>query len=206
MSLMINQNITAINAWRNLGKTDRAMSRTMEKLASGLKINRAADDPSGLIISEQMRAQVVGLKAAITNSEKGVSMVQTAEASLDKMHTLLDKMRALALDSANSAVNDANMLAANQSEVTNILETIDRIASNTTYGTKKLINGDNALQTNIDSRANGLGKVVSADANDGAYALNISEVTSARIQTGTLLTTMGLQYTDGLSSLSLIHI
>jgi flagellin len=145
MSLMINQNITALNAWRNLNKTDREMSGVMEKLSSGLRINKAADDPAGLVISEQMRAQVVGLKAAIKNSEKGVSMIQTAEAALDKIHSLLDKMRGLALDSANSATNDDNMLAANQAEIDNILETITRISEMTQYGTKKLLNGDNAV-------------------------------------------------------------
>jgi flagellin len=143
MSLMINQNITSLNAWRNLNKTDRSMSATMEKLSSGLRINRAADDPSGLVTSEQMRAQVVGLKAAIKNSEKGISMIQTAEAALDKVHGLLDKLRGLALDSANVAANDDNMLTANQAEVRNILDTITRISDNTQYGTKKLLDGTN---------------------------------------------------------------
>jgi len=136
---MINSNITALNAWRNLNKTDRSMSVTMEKLSSGLRINRADDDPSGLVISEQMRAQVVGLKAAVKNSEKGISMIQTAKAALDKVHALLDRARALAIDSANTATAAATMLAANQSEVTNILDTIDRIASDTQYGTKTLL-------------------------------------------------------------------
>jgi len=153
MSLMINQNITALNAWRNLGKTDREMSKTMEKLSSGLRINRAADDPSGLIISEQMRAQVVGLKAAVKNSEKGISMIQTAEGALDKVHGLLDKMRGLALDSANSATADDNMLAANQAEIDNIIETIRRISDDTQYGTKKLLNGDNANTATVTTAA-----------------------------------------------------
>ncbi|MBI5016514.1 MAG: hypothetical protein HZB55_13625 [Deltaproteobacteria bacterium] len=200
MSLMINQNITALNAWRNLGKTDRSMSSTMERLSSGLRINKASDNPSGLVISEQMRAQVAGMKAAIQNSEKGVSMIQTAEAALDKMHTLLDKMRGLALDSANSAVNDKNMLAANQAEVTNILETISRIAANTQYGTKRLLDGSNALQTTFDSRANGVGSVVSADAADGAYAIAVGVKTAGSVTAGTTLTDMGLAYVGGDSS------
>ncbi|MBI5016512.1 MAG: hypothetical protein HZB55_13615 [Deltaproteobacteria bacterium] len=200
MSLMINQNITSLNAWRNLNKTDRSMSATMEKLSSGLRINKAADNPSGLVISEQMRAQVAGLKAAITNSEKGVSMIQTAEGALDKVHSLLDKMRGLALDSANSATADAKMLAANQAEVTNILETISRIASNTQYGTKKLLDGSNALQTTFDSRANGVGSVVSADAADGAYAIAVGVKTAGSVTAGTTLTDMGLAYVGGDSS------
>ena len=145
MSLMINSNVTALNAWRNLNKTDRSMSATMEKLSSGLRINKAADDPAGLVVSEQMRAQVVGLKAAVKNSEKGISMIQTAEAALDKVHALLDKMRGLALDSANTATSDTTMLAANQAEVSNIIETITRISDNTQYGTKALLDGSNEV-------------------------------------------------------------
>ena len=178
MSLMINQNITALNAWRNLSKTDREMSGTMEKLSSGLRINRAADDPSGLIISEQMRAQVVGLKAAVKNSEKGISMIQTAEAALDKMHSLLGKMRALALDSANSATADENMLAANQAEIDNILDTITRIAENTQYGTKTLLDGTNANTATVLS-ADGTGvistNVVKSTLDTGVYNLTITE-------------------------------
>ncbi|MDF1555892.1 MAG: hypothetical protein P1P84_22650, partial [Deferrisomatales bacterium] len=155
MSLMINQNITSLNAWRNLNKTDRMMSSTMEKLSSGLRINKAADDPSGLVISEQMRAQVVGLNAAIKNSEKGISMIQTAEGALDKVHGLLDKMRGLALDSANSATSDANMLAANQAELDNIIDTITRISDNTQYGTKKLLDGTNAVTGTLTAGSTG---------------------------------------------------
>lgn len=181
MSLMINQNITALNAWRNLNKTDREMSGVMEKLSSGLRINKAADDPAGLVISEQMRAQVVGLKAAIKNSEKGVSMIQTAEAALDKMHSLLDKMRGLALDSASSATSDENMLAANQAEIDNILETLTRISEMTQYGTKKLLNGDNANTAEVNSAgATGLADaaVVSSTLATGTFNLTITENTA----------------------------
>ncbi|MDF1555895.1 MAG: flagellin [Deferrisomatales bacterium] len=181
MSLMINQNITALNAWRNLAKTDREMSNTMEKLSSGLRINKAADDPSGLVISEQMRAQVVGLNAAMKNSEKGISMIQTAEAALDKMHNLLDKMRGLAIDSANNATSDDNMLAANQAEIDNIIATINRISDNTQYGTKKLLDGTNANGSTVTSAA-GTGITTSnitdvTGLDDGVYNLVVTENT-----------------------------
>ncbi|MEW6490595.1 MAG: flagellin [Thermodesulfobacteriota bacterium] len=182
MSLMINQNITSLNAWRNLSNTNRMMSSTMEKLSSGLRINRAADDPSGLVVSEQMRAQVVGLKAAVKNSEKGISMIQTAEASLDKVHTLLDQMRALALDSANNATNDANMLAANQAEIQNAIETISRIASNTQYGTKKLLDGTNNNNSVVSSAGTtGLtsGNVEASTLATGNHSLVITAATAA---------------------------
>ncbi len=178
MSLMINQNITALNAWRNLGKTDRNMSSTMEKLSSGLRINKAADDPSGLVISEQMRAQVVGIQAAIKNSEKGISMIQTAEAALDKMHGLLDKMRGLAIDSANNATADDNMLAANQAEIDNIIATLTRIADNSQYGTKKLLDGSNANGATVTSAAGtGIATTAITDVtglDDGVYNLAIT--------------------------------
>ncbi len=182
MSLMINQNVTALNAWKNLNKTDREMSSTMEKLSSGLRVNRAADDPAGLVISEQMRAQVVGLKAAVKNSEKGISMVQTAEAALDKVHGLLGQMRSLALDSANAATNDEKMLAANQAEIENAIQTISRIAQNTQYGTKRLLDGSNAAAKSVtvgDGAAMGIAKVLAFDirsTNAAALALRSTAV------------------------------
>ncbi|MBI5444227.1 MAG: flagellin, partial [Deltaproteobacteria bacterium] len=192
MSLMINQNITSLNAWKNLNKTDRSMSSTMEKLSSGLRINKAADDPSGLVVSEQMRAQVAGLKAAVKNSEKGISMIQTAEGALDKVHSLLDKMRSLALDSANSATNDTNMLAANQAEIQNAIETITRISDNTQYGTKKLLDGSNNNNA-VLSAAGGTG-LTSSDVEastlaTGNHTLVISAATAASttIGAGTLI-------------------
>ena len=187
MSLMINQNITSLNAWRNLSNTNRMMSGTMEKLSSGLRINRAADDPSGLVVSEQMRAQVVGLKAAVKNSEKGISMIQTAEASLDKVHTLLDQMRALALDSANNATNDDNMLAANQAEIQNAIETISRIASNTQYGTKKLLDGtnnNNAVVSNAGTTGLTSDNVEASTLATGNHSLVITAATAASTVVG----------------------
>ena len=85
MSLSINNNITALNAWRNLKTTDSRMTGTMEKLSSGLRVNRAADDPAGLVISEKMRAQLSGLGAAQKNAEKAINLISTAEAALDKV-------------------------------------------------------------------------------------------------------------------------
>ena len=116
MSLTINHNITSLNAWRNLTQTDRATGRSMEKLSSGLRINRASDDPAGLVISEKMRAQLSGLSAAAKNVEKAINVVSTAEAALDKVNSLLGKMRSLAIDSANLGVNDSAMLKANQED------------------------------------------------------------------------------------------
>ncbi|PCI22436.1 MAG: flagellin [SAR324 cluster bacterium] len=141
MSLRINHNIAAINAHRNLVKNDERMGKTLERLSSGLKINRGADGPAALVISEQMRSQVAGLTQAIMNSESAVSMVQTTEAALNEVNSLLIGMRQLAIHSANEGVNDDIMLQANQAELSNAMQTIDRISKNTQFGTKSLLDG-----------------------------------------------------------------
>ncbi len=141
MSLAINNNITALNAWRNLAVTDKRMSGTMEKLSSGMRINRAADDPAGLVISEKMRAQLSGLNAAQKNAEKAINMISTAESALDKVNELLVKMRELAVDTANLGVTDQQMATANQNELNEAVDSITRIGNYTQFGTKKLLDG-----------------------------------------------------------------
>ena len=117
MGLRINHNVAAINSWRNLKATDDAMSSTLEKLSSGYKINRAADGPANLVISEQMRAQVQSMEQAVSNSELAIAMVQTSEASLNEVNNILVGMRQLALHAANEGANDDKMLAADQAEI-----------------------------------------------------------------------------------------
>jgi len=141
MSLRINHNIAALDAQRNLANTTSSISKVMEKLSSGFRINRAADDPAGLVISEQFRAQIAGLNKAISNSEGSINMIQTAEGSLNEISGLLVSMRELAIHAANEGMNDANQLAADQAEIENAIRTIDRIAANTQFGTKKLLDG-----------------------------------------------------------------
>lgn len=141
MSLRINNNIAAINGRRNMLRNDQAVSKSLEKLSSGLRINRAADDAAGLVISEQMRAQITGLKQAVDNSEIAISMVQTAEGALDEVNNLLNKARELVLHAANAGANDANQLAADQAELDNVIQSITRISEVTQFGTKKLLNG-----------------------------------------------------------------
>src|SRR5262245_43749280 len=117
------------------------LAKSLERLSSGLKINRGADGPAALVISEQQRAQIAGLNTTRDNPAKAVSTVQTTEGALNEINSLLVKIRGLALDSSNTAVQDSNTLAANQAEVTNALATIDRIANNTKFGTKNVLNG-----------------------------------------------------------------
>src|SRR5215510_7688618 len=115
MGLRINQNIAAFNAYRNLSVTDGQMSKSLEKLSSGFRINRAADDAAGLAISEGLRSQIGGLKVAVRNAQDGISVVQTAEGALTETTSILQRMRDLAVQSANDS-NDDDSRDAIQSE------------------------------------------------------------------------------------------
>ena len=141
MTLSLANNVGALNAQHNLGRASGKLNTSIERLSSGFKINRGADGPAALVISEKQRAQISGLRAAIDNTEKAVAVVQTAEGALSEINSLLVKVRSLSIDSANAGVNDEDALAANQAEITNALETIDRIANNTQFGEKKLLDG-----------------------------------------------------------------
>jgi flagellin len=143
MALRINHNIAALNALRNLNKTDEGLSKSLEILSSGQKINRAADGPASLVISEQMRGQIASIGQAIQNSEASISMVQTAEAALNEVATLLVSMRQLSIHAANEGANDEKMLAADQFEIENALQTVDRIARTSQFGTRTLLDGSN---------------------------------------------------------------
>ncbi len=142
MSLRINHNLASLNGHRNMVKNDAAVSKSLEKLSSGLKINRAADNAAGLVISEQMRAQLGGIKQAMNNTEQAVTMVQTAEGALDEMNTLLSKVKSLALHALNSGVSDAAQRTADDSEYQNILSSIDRIVTQTRFAGQTLLDGN----------------------------------------------------------------
>ena len=141
MALSLANNVASLTAQNNLNRTSANLNRSLERLSSGLKVNRGADGPAALVISEQQRAQISGLRTAIDNTNKAVNVVQTGEGALNEINGLLVKVRALAVDSANSGVNDTNALAANQAEISNALDTINRIANTTKFGTKNLLNG-----------------------------------------------------------------
>lgn len=141
MGLRINQNIAAMNAYRNLSVTDTQMSKSLEKLSSGYRINRAADDAAGLSISEGLRAQVGGLKVAVRNAQDGVSVVQTAEGALTETHSILQRMRDLAVQSSNSGSQDAAAQSAANQEFGQLKTELDRIANTTSFGTQKLLDG-----------------------------------------------------------------
>ncbi|MCP4752411.1 MAG: flagellin [Proteobacteria bacterium] len=145
MGLRINHNVAALNAHRNMVRNDAKLGKTLEHLSSGLKINRASDGPAALVISEQLRSQVAGLKQAVMNSEAGVALVQTAEASLNETSQLLVGLRQLAIHAANEGVNDGVMLEADQAELMNALDSIDRISKTCEFGTKRLLDGSHGI-------------------------------------------------------------
>src|SRR3954467_8844122 len=141
MGLRINLNIAALSAYRNLSITDSQMSKSLEKLSSGFRINRAADDAAGLTISEGLRAQIGGLKVAVRNTQDGVSVAQTAEGSLNEVTSILQRMRDLSVQSSSTGGTDKTAAAAAQKEMSQLNQELDRIGSTTSFGKQKLLDG-----------------------------------------------------------------
>lgn len=174
MGFRINQNIGAMVALNNLQHNDMAMSKSIERLSTGLRIVRAADDPSGLVISERFRAQVEGIGQAIRNSQDGINMVQTAEGALDEVSNILRNMRNVALHAANTGPNDASTLQADQNQIGEAIKTLDRIASTTQFGAKKILDGSAGVQGTVsDSNVNFVSGTTASKA--GTYNVTITQ-------------------------------
>ena len=139
--MIINHNMNALNAHRNMGINNTAAGKSMEKLSSGLRINRAGDDAAGLAISEKMRGQIRGLTQASRNSADGISMIQTAEGALNETTNILQRMRELAVQASNDT-NTSSDREEIQKEIDALTEEVDRIANNTEFNTQKLLNGN----------------------------------------------------------------
>jgi len=138
--MRINNNIQALNTYNRLTINNEALSKSLEKLSSGMRINRAGDDAAGLAISEKMRGQIRGLNQAQRNAQDGISLIQTAEGALNEVHSILQRMRELAVQAANdtNTQDDRNAL---QLEVDQLIKEIDRIANNTEFNTLKIVSG-----------------------------------------------------------------
>jgi flagellin len=136
----INHNLSALNAWKNLTVNDGGQSKSLEKLSSGMRIGRAADDAAGLSISEKMRGQISGLNQASRNAQDGISLLQTAEGALQETHTILQRMRELAVQSASDTVTDKDRVEI-QKEIDALAVEITRISSDTEFNTQKLLDG-----------------------------------------------------------------
>jgi flagellin len=141
MGLRINNNIAAMNAHRNLTATDTALGKSLEKLSSGLRINRAADDAAGLAISEGLRSQIGGLKQATRNAQDGISVAQTAEGALTETTSILQRMRDLSVQAANGGSVDTDGQAAADKEFGQLKLELDRISATTKFGSQSLLDG-----------------------------------------------------------------
>ena len=142
--MRINVNTSAVNTHRIMTENSQRQDKNLERLASGLKINRGADGPAQLQVSERLRAQSAGLGQAIDNSENAISVMQTAEAALDEVSRALVNARQLAVHAANEGANDEFMLEADEFEFRNIVDQVNRIAANTQYGKNYLLDGSRA--------------------------------------------------------------
>ena len=138
--MIINHNMNAMNAHRQMGVNIGNAGKAMEKLSSGLRINRAGDDAAGLSISEKMRGQIRGLDQASRNAQDGISLIQTAEGALNETHSILQRMRELAVQASNDT-NITKDRTAITDEITSLTDEIDRIASKTTFNQKQLLDG-----------------------------------------------------------------
>jgi flagellin len=197
-AVRINTNIMAFNAYRNLSSTQDMMAKSLEKLSSGYRINRAADDASGLVISQGLQAQVSGLQQATRNAQDGISVAQTAEGALSTVHSMLGRIRDLIVQSANTASSDATARQAAQNEITQLRSEIDRIAGTTAFGTQKLLNGTfGSQEARATTVTTGTGAGVTVGASNtfdltvdaGGTSLSVT----VTVSTGTYTTAASLQ-------------
>ena len=227
--MIINHNIAALNTHRQLGMNNNAASNNLEKLSSGLKINRAGDDAAGLAISEKMRGQIRGLDQASTNAQDGISLIQTAEGALNETHSILQRMRELAVQAANDT-NTGEDRGAIQEELTQLTTEIDRISSNTEFNTKNLLNGSfsgsfqigsnsgqkmdlaiDAMSSNALGLSGGveLNKVLDADAaklSEGTYKVSGTDLLNSEGKVVGQIDVAGeITLADGTSKIALGH-
>jgi flagellin len=192
----INQNIGALNAYRNLTSTQLDFNKSLEKLSSGFRINRAADDAAGLVQSEGLRSQVSGLRVAVRNAQDGISVMQTAEGALTEVHSILQRMRDLAVQAANTGSADSTARNAAQAEVTQLSAEITRITSSTKFGVQALFDGNFGVQaaasTGTATAAATAGSVAAASS---TFTVSVGSLTAVTVSVtaGTYATAGALQ-------------
>ena len=178
--MRIQNNIMAFNAYRNLSNNSVSLGKSLEKLSSGFRINRAADDAAGLVISQNLRAQISGLKVASRNAQDGVSVTQTADGALSQVATMLNRMRDLAVQAANTGSTDANAAAAAQSEINALAAEITRVSQQTKFGSTALLDGGYVAVFQLGANA-GEYVTVSLGTSLNASALGVSGLGVATI-------------------------
>ena len=186
--MRINTNIPALNAWRNLGITGNMMSKSLEKLSSGYRINRAADDAAGLAISEKMKAQISGLRQASRNAQDGISLIQTAEGALNETHTMLNDMRRLVLQ-AHNGTNASDDLQKIQQEINALIEEITGIAERAEFNTKSLLTGDLTKKIENSTLPTGFQITDFSGAQRGTYSVTLAKDSTSSEWTVTLKNT-----------------
>ena len=202
--MRIQHNIMAMNAYRNYSNNTSALSKNLEKLSSGYKINRAGDDAAGLAISEKMRAQITGLEGAQSNAKDGISLVQTAEGALTEVHDMLNRMYSLAEQSANGTYENETDRAQLQKEVSNLKDEIDRIANSSNFNGIKLLDGSLA-ESKVDISSVAFGTT-------GNAAIDVA-ATAATSTTGNLAAggdtnkhTLTVEYADASGKLQKVEV
>ncbi|WP_270583691.1 flagellin [Bacillus smithii] len=197
--MIINHNIAALNTLNRLNAASNAQSKSMEKLSSGLRINRAGDDAAGLAISEKMRAQIRGLDQASRNAQDSISLIQTAEGALNETHSILQRMRELAVQASNDTNTDEDRQEI-QKEISQLNQEIDRIGNTTEFNTKKLLNGSIGTKADITSNSGDLNaiSVSGTVALDGQYQLTITGGVKADYRLGN-----GATKADGTTAVTL---
>lgn len=196
MAMVVQHNLTAMNANRQLGITTGAQAKSSEKLSSGYRINRAGDDAAGLKISEKMRSQVRGLNKASSNAQDGVSLIQTAEGALNEAHSILQRMNELSVQGANDTNQSIDRDAINQ-ELDALTKELDRISETTQFNKQNLLDGtfaDKKLQVGANTNQN---IAISID-NMNAASLGLTNISYTTKETGTVptkVTYQGMSYT-----------
>jgi len=183
MGLYVTSNVAALNAYRNLNNTQASQNSSLEKLSSGYRINRAADDAAGLAISQGLQAQIGGLNVAVRNAQDAISVVQTADGALNETQAILQRMRNLAVQAASGGSQGANAQAASQTEFSELQSEIDRIAGTTNFNGQNLLDGTYT----------------------GTFQIGANNSENDRITadlTGTAMTTAGLAVDSGTVSLT----
>ncbi len=176
-TVRINTNISALNAWKNLSITDGLMAKSLEKLSSGYRINRAADDAAGLAISEKMKAQTRGLRQAVRNAQDGISLIQTAEGALNEVHAILQRMRELAVQAGNGIYEeeDLNMI---QDEIDQLIAEIDDISARTEFNKTTLLDGSFSTSLQIGANASQTMDIAIEEITAGALSIDGVDVTT----------------------------
>lgn len=215
MGMVVANNISSLFAWRNLQKTDQAMTKSLERLSTGYRINKAADDAAGLAISEKMRSQIRGLNQAVRNAQDGISLIQSAEGAIGEIHSILQRMRELATQSASDGLTDGDRQQI-QKEMDQLAKQITDISNTTQFNTKRILTGQYAqtgliIQTGANKDENLKFNIAAVD----AFSLGVGRVdlTPADANIATEITGVGsaidstasyrLNYTSAAKTLAL---